>query len=138
MKHLANIISMQKYYIIFRSYHGESRFLRWFLKSGFGHVSVIKKTANFLNVIEPLTTGIEIDVVRPISISQIFVNISDDMTVLQIFLPKQKKLIISHFANYIPSCVTCSKAVLGVRGWNLTPFGLYKKLLKLGGTHLAN
>ncbi len=135
---MGRIIPMQEFYIIFRSYQGRSAILDFFLKDGFGHVCVMKKSGNFLLVIDPLTTGLYIDVIRPLAISQAFMNIPADMTVLYIKLPKQNKLIISHFANYIPSCVTCAKAVLGIRGWNLTPFGLYKRLIELKAEIIAN
>jgi hypothetical protein len=128
---------MQEWYVIFRSYQGNSSFLRKFLKVGFGHVSVIKKSGNMLIIIDPLTTGVAIDVIRPTSINQIFINIPSDMKVLHITLPTQNKLIITHFANYLPSCVTCAKALLGVRSWSLTPYGLYKNLQKLGATSIV-
>lgn len=127
---------MQNWYIVFRSYQGNSWILRNILKSGFGHVSIIKQVGNMLIVIDPLTTSIDIDIIRPISIEHIFMHIPDDMKVLNISLPKQNKLIISHFANYLPSCVTCAKALLGVRSWSLTPYRLYKNLQKLGAINV--
>jgi hypothetical protein len=136
MNCFAMMLSMQEWYVIFRSYEGRSKILSKLLKSGFGHVMIVKKTGNILVVIDPLTSGIDVNTVRPVTTDTIFACLSPDMTVLKVTLPAQHKLVITHFANYLPSCVTCAKVLLGVRSWSLTPYGLYKYLQKLGATSI--
>ncbi|MBA43621.1 MAG: hypothetical protein CMF62_06425 [Magnetococcales bacterium] len=40
--------------------------------------------------------------------------------------------VMFHLANCIPSCVTLVKGLLGFKCWSVTPYGLYKALLKSG------
>lgn len=123
---------MQEWFVIFRSYQGSSSLLRAFLKPKFGHVSVVKRSGNLLVLIDPLITGVDVDVVRPVNFTDVFTDLPEDMTVLRIVLPQGNKLLASHFANYLPTCVTCVKALLGIRSWHMTPYGLYKELCKRG------
>lgn len=51
--------------------------------------------------------------------------------VLRIELPVEE-VDMRRVANCIPSCVTLIKVTLGIKSWAVSPYGLYKDLLKAG------
>ena len=101
----------------------------------FGHVSLISPLTEYhALVIEPLNHSIHIELREfPHSIAKEVARIAQTNPVLaHITQPESAR----HFTNLVPSCVSVSKAVMGIPCLAVTPKGLHDYLLKQGALRL--
>ena len=94
-----------------------------FLKKGFWHVDMyIEKTGYFIRV-EPTLANINIEMVF---------DLPKNSTILKFEKELDLKNKMFNLGNAIPTCVSVAKMLAGVRATSLTPYQLYRYLLKNG------
>lgn len=57
----------------------------------------------------------------------------EGMTVVRYKVSEESKKCILHPSNSVPTCVTIVKTIIGRASWEITPYQLYKGLLRDGG-----
>ena len=126
---------LKTYWVFFRD--GENWLQRWVLKKDFGHIFLLTKDKynwifidplpDFLNTII-LSYRAEEDVpakiVEMTGARFVLINVEKDIT------RKQKIRPVAAFIPRFVSCVGIVKYILGLRSRAITPYGLYKELLK--------
>lgn len=126
---------LKTYWVFFRD--GDNWFQRWFLKKDFGHIFLLTKDKYNWILIDPLPDFLNTTVLSyrvdedvPGKISKmtqakcVLITVDKDITGRQKFRPAMA--LIPRFV----SCVGIVKYILGLRSNALTPYGLYKELLK--------
>lgn len=113
-----------------------------FLKGGFKHVFVMFQTGDrvgFINTddseisVEFLEGSWDAEYCARTFIEQLNWSIVKWQNTNVVKKPK-----IRHTGNWIPSCVSVSKMFGGINSFAVTPYGLYKYLLKTGGSKLSH
>lgn len=117
------------YWLVFKQ--SEGYWLQKFLKKGFGHVFVITKDDYNWIVIDPHKLKL-MTVIAPYQTSENFPRllVNDGYKVLKVTTYDRKtsnKLCYWQF-NF---CVPIVKYILGIKVKSWTPYGLYKKMLRL-------
>lgn len=116
-----------------------AKWLPWLNKS-FGHCYIILKGKKTWLYCDPLIHGLIIIEVENLTIDENFpqyvVDNSEDK-ILEFGLPKASRLFNWHVWFGLFNCVTICKFFIGIEGWTITPYQLWKKLLKLGATELT-
>lgn len=135
--------TVQKWFVAFTSYRGRTPLYRRFLRRGFGHVFAFTKLEGTVLMLDPQQGGVFITTipeVTPESRKAGGQNLSVFITGLKAALPEVTILQVlakrpstrKHLSMFLPSCVTAIKSILCRQNWALTPFQLYKSLLKAG------
>jgi len=101
----------------------------------FGHIYLYSPiTEHHAIVIEPTRSSININVSEyETTYGEVMMEVSKEHPTVEILL---KPHGIRHITNYVPSCVSVAKIILGFPCSALTPLGLYRSLLRHGGTPL--
>ena len=116
-------------WLIFKQ--GEGYWLQKFLKRGFGHVLILQNDGYNWIYLDPhrlrLVTGIP-----PYQVSEDLPRmlVHDGFTVLKLtFFDRSTMKKIRH--SRLNNCVSFVKYALGIKVRTITPYGLFKKLLRL-------
>ena len=120
-------------YIVFQEPIGiyPAKFLYKFLKKGFTHCYIMIETKDAWLKIEPMYGYVDISSLDFAGKTNIRTILPDRAThkIVKVkfdpWLEKEKKLQFG-----LKTCVTLAKAFIGLKSWTITPYGLYKSLLK--------
>jgi hypothetical protein len=119
-------------WLIFKQ--GEGYWMQRFLKKGFGHVLLLTKDQYNWIYLDPhklrLTCGIP-----PYTVDDNLPKMLKDegYTVIQVtFFDRDTHKKLRH--SRLNNCVSFVKYAMGIKLWAFTPYGLYKKLLRLNKT----
>ena len=121
------------WYVVFEPRRGEFRFWHLFTRSQFDHVWAYTALAHstLIVVLNPSECLVE---EWPLKAEEVAQFLPKDITAILKF--ESKYSAIKHF---VPrggvNCVVMVKALLGLRGFALTPKGLYKQLVTMGAKH---
>lgn len=122
--------SSRTWYVVFESRRGEFRFWHLFTKKNFDHVWAFTplEYSTLIVVSNPSECLLE---EWPVKAEAALQYVSPAATKILKFQADYQA-----FKPYVPrgiiNCVVLIKCFLGVRGFSLTPLGLYKQLKKLG------
>jgi hypothetical protein len=114
------------------------------MRGGFVHVLAFAQVDNWVQVIDPVATHVQIELRRAQDPAVIIPAelIALDFayhggTVVRIDFPISRTLTSHHLTNWFPGCVTLAKNLLGVAEWVFTPNQFYHWLLENGGQALS-
>lgn len=118
------------YYVIFDK-RRSSGFYFWhlFTRKNFHHVYLITKANGGCMVMSPTPYSCEIDI-YPDTVDSFIQALPADVTAIVPYVAYSGNLK-SYRPRGIINCVTLTKYFLGVGGFSFTPYGLYKKLMRL-------
>lgn len=143
-KDMPHLTRSAEWVVAFTPYRGQSFLKRWFLPAQFGHVWAFTEVGGESLVFDPYCGGYFMAAtcgtpsqsglgVTPAVLASALLRDGDvHLLRYKARIPRLK----SHFANYLPNCVTMVKLLLGVRVCAFTPYGLYKALLEKGAEPL--
>lgn len=98
---------------------------RHFCKKGFSHVSVLFLKKGRWMILNPNQHQLEIIVYGENKEPKI---VPKEVRILKVTTFEDKKKHVNMRLFYGLSCVPIIKYITGIRGWSLTPYGLYKEL----------
>lgn len=124
-----NVSVNGEYWLVFKQSQGY--WLQKFLHYGFGHVFVVTRDAYNWIVIDPHKLKL-VTVIAPYKVSENFPRmlINDGYKVLKVSTYDRETGIKLRYFQ-LNFCVPIVKYVLGIKVKAWTPYGLYKKLLRL-------
>lgn len=128
------------WYIGFCDFAGSGP-LKAFVRPGFGHVFAFASAGHGLLVAEPVAWGLSLKYLpRPAGrgaypadvLAAEWLATTPRLTLLRVRVPRMQVPTARHLSFALPTCVSVVKAVLGLRAWAVTPWQLYRVLLKAG------
>jgi len=110
-----------------------------FTQKTFGHVFAFAKTGPVVVFVEPRHTGVQIELKAAATAEDYAREYAriEGLTIVRVLHNPYSKLDCHHVMNFIPSCVTVIKTVLGLPAPCVTPYGYYKYLLQSGKGELV-
>jgi hypothetical protein len=121
---------VQQWYVVFQKRPVPlSRFIHLFLKREFGHCFLVREISeDKIITINPLMWGVAVQVLG-MKLEDYLLSVGPDSTAILGLTADYRRM-----SNYIPrglyTCVTLCKSVLGLSGLFVTPFKLYKCIIK--------
>jgi len=131
MVEYVSIDSARTYYVVFDTRRGARMFWHLFTRKGFDHVFLLSELKNGMTL-----------VIKPTPSECLIEEWACTTEFAATYLKDDVVSILKYEANFsslkvytprgIISCVTAVKYFLGIKAGCLTPYGLYKQLIKLG------
>ncbi len=111
----------------------------------FWHVGVLMQAGCDVIRVDSNSEGVNIDKYFDelvpggyVSVEDVAVSFAEKgMLVVKFEVTAGSKKSIMHISNLIPTCVTVVKTVIGRPSWEITPYQLYKGLLRDGGIEIT-
>lgn len=117
-----------EYWIIFRA---SDRWYRRFLHTNFGHCFILTKDKyNWLEINQTLSR-LRLTILPFANNDDVPRKYKDHLTYCQIVYVKLEKESTRKGMGMMPTCVGIVKHIMGLKLFALTPYQLYKKLLKM-------
>lgn len=121
---------IQQWYVVFSKRRvPRCYFWHWFLKPEFSHLYLVREAPDGnVMLIDPLKWGVAVQFTQT-PIDDYLLGVSHHATAVLGYIADYRRTF-----TFVPrglyTCVTIVKAVLGLKAMTLTPFGVYRQLLR--------
>ena len=130
--------NFRQYFVVFTNADRLPWYTKPFVKPGFEHCYIILPYEKGSVIITQTVRNIEIYTSDYAAIAYAYFQAEQKhQTVVYINKILQKKPVKITIRQFLPSCVSLCQRVIGMEATAVTPYGLYKKLLKQGGVQLG-
>jgi len=128
------------WYIVFTDYNVQTHLIHKILRKPFYHCYCFRQIGDHIHYNNPTTSNIDTKIYQKISAKKLAQEIlkQPNTKILKIKYRFDIKNRIFNIYNIAPTCVSVVKMFLGIRCRAITPYQLYKYLLKCGAFHLTN
>lgn len=128
------------WYIVFTDYNVQTHLIHKILRKPFYHCYCFRQIGDHIHYNNPTTSNIDTKIYQKINANKLAQEIlkQPNTKILKIKYRFDIKNRIFNIYNIAPTCVSVVKMFLGIRCRAITPYQLYKYLLKCGAFHLTN
>ncbi len=123
------------WYIVFTDYNVQTHLIHKILRKPFYHCYCFRQIGDHIHYNNPTTSNIDTKIYQKINAE---ILKQPNTKILKIKYRFDIKNRIFNIYNIAPTCVSVVKMFLGIRCRAITPYQLYKYLLKCGAFHLTN